>query len=58
MMHFVIEGNTLKTKRKEKVKQMFVLKNHVDKLQIKKKKFNKRYTNLCYIFVSKHLKVF
>ena len=38
MMHFVIEGNTLKTKRKEKVKQMFVLKNHVDKLQIKKKK--------------------
>ena len=38
MMHFVIEGNTLKTKRKEKVKQMFVLNNHVDKLQIKKKK--------------------
>ena len=38
MMHFVIEGNTLKTKSKEKVKQLFVLKKKVDELQIKKRK--------------------
>ena len=38
MMHFVIEGNTLKSKSKEKVKQLLVLKKQVDELQIKKRK--------------------
>ena len=38
MMHFVIEGNALKTKREVKVGQLVVLKKWVDELQIKKRK--------------------
>ena len=38
MMHFVIEGNALETKREVKVRQLFVLKKRVDELQIKKRK--------------------
>ena len=38
MMHFVIEGNALKTKREVKVRQLFILKKRVDELQIKKRK--------------------
>ena len=37
-MHFIIERNALKRKSEEKVKQFFVLKKQVDKLQIKKRK--------------------
>ena len=38
MMHFVIEGNALKRKSEEKVKQLSVLKKRVAELQIKKRK--------------------
>ena len=38
MIHFVIEGNALKTKREVKVRQLFILKKRVDELQIKKRK--------------------
>ena len=38
MMHFVIEGNALKRKSEEKVKQLSVLKKWVAELQIKKRK--------------------
>lgn len=38
MMHFVIEGNALKRKSEEKVKQLSVLEKRVDELQVKKRK--------------------
>ena len=58
MMQIFIEGNSLKIKGEEKIKQLFVLKKQVVKLQIKKRQhFNGRFTRTfaLYLFLSKHL---